>query len=200
MTKEWLDQKIKEAHASAVEKGFYPEGEDKNIGELLMSIVSELGKALEAHRCGRFAEIGKFVVFVGNVDIDTLVSGLGKGLAGAMNYYTDNVKDSFEDLITNVFIRLFDLCGYLEIKVDEEVLSSTPYIGSTVGECFLKLSYEISFLGRTYENYLNPNNYSFMFAYLRDFCQYHNIPIKKHIEAKMAYNSPAWKSVLTNLQ
>ncbi|MCK4816878.1 hypothetical protein KA005_14000, partial [bacterium] len=29
---------------------------NKNIGELLMLIVADLGKALEVHQCGRFAD------------------------------------------------------------------------------------------------------------------------------------------------
>ena len=52
-----INELIKRAHENAVKKGFYPEGENKNIGELLMLIVSELGEALEAHRKNRFADI-----------------------------------------------------------------------------------------------------------------------------------------------
>jgi len=45
-----INNLVKKAHKAAVDKGFYPEGKNKNIGELLMLVVSELGEALEAHR------------------------------------------------------------------------------------------------------------------------------------------------------
>lgn len=100
----------------------------------------------------------------------------------------ERFTDCFEMEIADVFIRLFDLCGYLGIEPDESVMRSFPSISKNIGECLLKLSYEISFLGRMVENYINPENYGFIFAYLREFCELYNIPIEKHIKAKMEYN------------
>ena len=59
-----INELIKEAHQNAVSKGFYDDGE-KNIGELLMLIVSELGEALEVG--GYLADlertaVGRFVI------------------------------------------------------------------------------------------------------------------------------------------
>lgn len=77
---------IRECHKVAREKGFWEK--DRNVGEMLMLIVSELGEAIEAHRTGAF--------------------GIGK-------------KDSFEDEIADTVIRLFDLCGGLEINLERQM-------------------------------------------------------------------------------
>lgn len=43
---------IKECHHLAREKGFWEK--ERNVGEALMLIVSELGEAIESHRSGEF--------------------------------------------------------------------------------------------------------------------------------------------------
>ncbi len=43
---------IKECHSVSREKGFWDKG--RNVGEMMMLIVSELGEAVEAHRLGNF--------------------------------------------------------------------------------------------------------------------------------------------------
>jgi len=43
---------IEECHSVAKEKGFWEN--ERNVGEMLMLVVSELGEAVEAHRKGKF--------------------------------------------------------------------------------------------------------------------------------------------------
>ncbi len=45
-----ISETISECHSVAKEKGFWDK--DRNVGEMLMLIVSELGEAIEAHRHG----------------------------------------------------------------------------------------------------------------------------------------------------
>ena len=47
---------VRECHLAAREKGFWKK--ERNVGEMLMLIVSELGEAIEAHRTNNFG-IGK---------------------------------------------------------------------------------------------------------------------------------------------
>ncbi len=110
-----LDELIKEAHDNAVERGFYEE--DRNIGELLMLIVSELGEALEAHRCGGFCRIS-------DITLESISKESNeKGFA----YFEHMVKDTFEDEIADTFIRLFDLCGYLNIPIEKYIQAKMAY-------------------------------------------------------------------------
>lgn len=198
-----ITELIKEAHETACDKGFYDcpecngtesiEGHDccggtnynqnKNIGELLMLIVSELGEALEAHRSGRFADWEAFTAS-----------------KGQDNYFDfsepDNImdfeiliKDTFEDEIADVFIRLFNLCGYLGIEIDSiPDWENNPFdidnVGSQLFYIDKKLHKIEDSFGTSDETYRIKQT---LYA-LDYFSTLHNIPIEKHITAKMAYN------------
>ena len=116
-----ISELIKEAHDNAVERGFYPDGEEKNIGELLMLIVSELGEALEAHRCGRFADWDMYDEVMDELKDNPAYKSLPSDL------FNRDIKDTFEDEIADVFIRLFDLCGYLEIPIEKHIKAKMTY-------------------------------------------------------------------------
>ena len=85
MTKSVSDW-VRDCHLAARENGFW--AKKRNVGEMLMLIVSELGEAIEAHRKGDF------------------------GL---------ELKDTFEDELADTAIRLFDLCGGLEIDLEKQM-------------------------------------------------------------------------------
>lgn len=203
---------IKEAHGNAVERGFYncPScgGEadqgfpnaymqcsncngsgidpNKNIGELLMLIVSELGEALEAHRCGRFAVLQTLDHFIKNHN-QMIKEDRDQW------YYSTHIKDTFEDEIADVFIRLFDLCGYLKIDTDFlyiETKLNQVSIPDNIGEFLLHLTGGICSLSNN--RHIDSSRFllsiGFTFARLIKFCNFHNIPIEKHIKAKQAYN------------
>lgn len=109
---------IKQAHENAVEKGFYDDGA-KNIGELLMLVVSELGEALEAHRKDRRAVPDCFFVEGKNPYTD--------------NYdkwefdFKENIKDTFEDELADAVIRICDMCGYLGIDLEKHIELKMKY-------------------------------------------------------------------------
>jgi NTP pyrophosphatase (non-canonical NTP hydrolase) len=150
---------------------------NKNIGEMLMLIVSELGEALEAHRCGRFAELDKYEKSV---------------LPTAYRAY---MYGSFEEEIADVFLRLFDLCGYLKWTVEPfggKELSKKRF--ENIGSFFMvitgKLHYayeQIVYL-RDFEETNPIGSLEQILGFLLTFCDHHSIPIEKHIIAKMAYN------------
>ena len=77
---------VRVCHLAAREKGFWEK--ERNVGEMLMLIVSELGEAIEAHRTNNF--------------------GIG-------------TKDTFEDELADTAIRLFDLCGGLNIDLEQQM-------------------------------------------------------------------------------
>ncbi len=92
-----------------------------NIGQTLMSIVSELSEALEADRKFKHADLLAY-------ERDTQ----------QMNTYDDensfrklsfeyNVKDSFEDEITDVLIRTLDLIGAFQIDIDKHMKLKREY-------------------------------------------------------------------------
>ena len=107
-----LNEMSKKAYEAAKLKGFH----DKPIetGTLLMLIVSELSEALEADRKKRYAEYPELISLVNQLLHD-------KSDSVFKETFEDCIKDTFEDEIADVFIRLFDLCGKMNINIDKHV-------------------------------------------------------------------------------
>jgi NTP pyrophosphatase (non-canonical NTP hydrolase) len=91
-------------------KGFWDE--DRNIGELLMLVTSELSEALEAMRKERFT--------VSDAKVNNLLRDSLTDLGFKEGFEAD-VKDTFPDEIADAIIRLLDLCGGLEIDISKHV-------------------------------------------------------------------------------
>lgn len=103
-------------YAHNVEKGFYDHAEF-NVGEKLMLMVSELGEALEAHRKGRFANLKK----LDGVILDSLDNEEFKWR------FQQNIKDTYEDELADVYIRLLDHAGSLGIDFESHIKLKNRY-------------------------------------------------------------------------
>ena len=114
-----ITELCKAAHDNAVAKGFY--GDDgkgeRNKAELLMLIVSELGEALEADRNNYHC---------GNDIAKRLLDDPIRDIAWK-NDFENLVKDSFSDEISDTFIRLADMCGYLGIDIESHIACKMAY-------------------------------------------------------------------------
>lgn len=102
-----LNKLAKQIHENAVNKGFYDE--PKEIGTLLMLIVSELGEALEADMENNYC---------GNNNLET---HLFHGEQIFVEYYKKKIKGSFEEEIADSIIRILDLCAYKGIDIQKHV-------------------------------------------------------------------------------
>lgn len=117
-----MEKLIKESHQMAKGKGFWDE--ERNKPEMLMLIVSEVSEALEAlrknHQCNPFkaAELYKSIED-GRLD------------PGLMEYwkkeFESNIKSCFEDELADVAIRLFDLCGGLNVDLEKHIKMKMKY-------------------------------------------------------------------------
>lgn len=101
---------VKEIHQAAKDKGFWDQ--ERNVGEMLMLVVSELGEAIEAHRKGRMFN-GENLIVVG---ADAEVAWFGA-----------HVKDTFEDEIADAVIRLMDMAGGLGIDLEWHINAKLAY-------------------------------------------------------------------------
>lgn len=110
-----LNKLSKEIHEYAQSKGFWDN--PREIGTLLMLIVSELAEALEADRKVKYALPKEFKK---NVD-------LGGNWQTNFELY---IKDTFEDEIADTFIRLFDLCGAMNIDIEYHINQKLVYNAS----------------------------------------------------------------------
>ena len=116
---------IAQAHGTAKEKGFWDT--ERNVSEMLMLIVSELAEAQEALRKNHFADKSAITGLSQDIELEKsddefqMDKGIWKGL------FEDKVKSSFEDEIADVAIRLFDLCGGLNIDLEKHIELKMKY-------------------------------------------------------------------------
>ena len=167
---------IKECYELAKEKGFYPE--DSKIEDHLMGIVSEIGEAYEAHRGGNIAS-EKGLAF----SIDQILENFN--LPIHIDYYIKNFKDCFEQELADVFIRLFNLCGWLGYEDLNCDWGRVDNLTNTSREL-------LNMIGKTYglldEHDLKKVYIEWLLWDMVGFCNASNIPIEKHIQAKHEFN------------
>jgi hypothetical protein len=206
-----IKELIKVHHGAMVDKGFYdcPDpvhkkddyqgycstclgqniNPNKNIGELIMLIVTELSEAVEADRIKKHADFkSDYHLNIENV--------LPPGCDGSyfnhpqiyINAFEREIKDTFEDEIADTYLRLYDLCGYLDI-VPNEVRGSVNWRTKNTADRLRQISKKVLDLN---PDYPKDNDFKtalgFIFLYLDVFCEGNGIPISKHREAKIAYN------------
>ncbi len=111
-----LNELAKEVYRRNIEKGFYEK--EKNIGEMIALMHSELSEALEADRKGRYANADNetWSVLAGSPDESSF-----------SDLFVDTVKDTFEDEMADLFIRLMDICGYLGIDIEHHIEAKMRY-------------------------------------------------------------------------
>ena len=105
-------------HSAQCVDNYFDEDKQKNVGELLMLVVSELGEALEAHRNDRFAV---------NVNLyEESISRHGNNET-AQSIFERDIKDTFEDELADAVIRIADMCGYLGIDIEKHIILKMKY-------------------------------------------------------------------------
>ena len=104
-----------EIHKVNVEKGFWEDR--KNVGEVLMLIVSELGEALDAHRADKQADVEAFDAR----SIDRTEP------ADYQADFQQCIKDTFEDEIADTVIRIFDMCEGFGIDLERHIELKLEY-------------------------------------------------------------------------
>jgi len=103
----------KQIHKNAVMKGFWDK--EKNFGEELMLVVSELGECIEAHRVGKKALIGKHNM---NLAMDS---------ENFVKSFEENIKDSIEDELADAVIRILDLAEGMKIDINYHIKEKMKY-------------------------------------------------------------------------
>ena len=112
-----INQLCHEAHAAAVEKGFYER--ERNLPELLMLVVSELSEAMEAERNGEMVALGN--QSLAKVFADAKVD------AWWPMHFAEDMRGTIEEEIADACIRLFDLCGYYGIDLESWIVAKMKY-------------------------------------------------------------------------
>lgn len=101
-------------HGNNKAKGFWDK--ERNVGEALMLVTSELGEAMDAHQNSHFADWDAF-----KKDMSRFLEVDDRETACFAEAFKLNIKDSFEDEVADAIIRLLDLCGGLGIDIEKHI-------------------------------------------------------------------------------
>lgn len=116
-----INELAKEIHLNAKSKGFFDE--PKNIGEMLCLIHSEVSEALEADRKNHYAV--KSWNMETNIDLNDMDSTSKK------QYFQQEfeiaIKNSFEDELADVMIRVMDLAAFKGIDLEYHIKMKMAY-------------------------------------------------------------------------
>ncbi|AGO48937.1 pyrophosphatase [Cellulophaga phage phi14:2] len=119
---EGLNVISKEIYEANKAKGFWDK--ERNVGETLMLVVTELAEAMEAHRGkGRKLDRETFERFI------PISYSVPKDIEekSFKFYFEDNIKDTFEDEIADAMIRIFDMAGGLNIDLEFHIENKLKY-------------------------------------------------------------------------
>ena len=165
-----IQKYVKEAHENAVKHGFYENQVD--IDQKIDLICTELGEIIDADRKGKHSDYIRYKEL-----LDFIVSNKNNDLKNKM--YDIYMKDTIEDEIADVFIRIFSLVGYLEkpLKPCYKEFNNGLYKNIRIA-----LNTVTSF------NLPLINNLSKTLKIMEDTCYGIGIDIEPYIIQKMLYN------------
>lgn len=117
-----INELAKQVHENAKAKGFFEK--EKNIGEMLCLIHSEVSEALEADRKDRYCQQDPFFI-IGMAD-----KNYGKTF-NEDNFFKEQfesiIKNTFEDELADIAIRVMDLAAYKGIDLESHIKAKMRY-------------------------------------------------------------------------
>lgn len=177
---------IEKSHACAVDKGFW-DGGKLSVQQCMMLVLTEVSEAVESDRKLRYADLKSYE--------SCLLDGMDFKVA-----FETYVKDSVEDELADVCIRMFDLCGGYDLRPlvycnEETVKQWTDIFGDdSMCECCWALCRILCDLDEdSLDDYLNETSLVMVLGCAISFvyclCASRDMDIMKHIELKMQYNA-----------
>lgn len=154
----------KEAHANAVKHGFW----EIQVSSMhcLMLIISEIGEMVEADRRGRRANYAEYNGN-GGKDFEALI------------------KDTVEDEMADVVIRLCDLAGALNMHFEENDVSIDDYPFQKF--TFVESAYVLT-MGICSQLKIE-DRIRLSLEYVTEWAKYMGVDLEWHVTEKMKYNA-----------
>lgn len=179
-----LNKLAKEVFQANKAKGFH----DNEIGNesLLMLVITELSEAVEADRKEKRFSLEKY-----EYETMTECQGWLTSDEKFKNVFENQVKDTLEDELAGVVIRLLDLIGVREIEIDYYNNQTRGYLFSVADNNFFTKSFpEIIFA--VCKTVLSNKDIDIVIKQtlisIEWVCQHFNIDLWLHVELKMKYN------------
>ena len=165
------------AYKNACNHGFHDE--EKSDAHWLMLVVTEIAEAVQAHRNKKYADVVDFKKH--ELDSDAFYP----------HFFNEYVKESVEDELADIVIRLLDFAGARNIDLSKlsGELNERYYmlcLDSSEDEYFPEMMYDITKCICMEENIKDKIDCSISFVF--SVAYYYHIDLFQHIEWKMRYN------------
>lgn len=187
-----IEDFIRRAYDTACGHGFH----DVELSDqhMLMLVIGEIGEMVEADRKSRRADVASFKA------LEEIRIGSDAEYAEYVNKcFVEHIKDTLEDELADVCIRIFDFCGLRKIT---PAMSSKGVFGmqdefkrifggmTICKQCF-SLSCLVCDVGRYGEKWGKDRmerEIGAILSFCFEFARFHGIDLEWHIEQKMRYN------------
>jgi len=110
-----INELAKQIHENNKAKGFFED--EKNIGEMLCLVHSEVSEALECDRHGKYFKKLQYPIW----NLNPLPDGIFKA------QFENDVKDTFEDELADIMIRVMDLAAFKGIDLESHIHAKMRY-------------------------------------------------------------------------
>lgn len=164
ITSEQLNRLRDEAYATACNKGFHDE--QKSDEHYLMLVITEIAEAVQADRKGRRADRERYDYAVDR--------GMFNDIEECFERY---IKNSIEDELADIVIRLLDYCGMKGWSLGTRHVSAEHFFPQD----FTRFAWNLCW------NVLNTR-VELVVLLVIEYCNRHGIDILWHIKQKMEYN------------
>ena len=177
ISKEKVQELIKRAYSIAATHGFHEV--DRSNAHFMMLVVSEIGEMVEADRKSRRAFVGDKL----SISDETFAE-----------WFESNVKDTLEDELADVVIRICDFLGtrHIEPLILEETSTSDDWAKLWGKDSINEQCYGLTkIITRIDEDTTTDDISRLLGASLTwcfDFADFHKFDLLWHVEQKMRYN------------
>lgn len=172
-----LNELAKKAHENAVKKGFWDC--KTSIYHFIMLAITEIAEAVEADRNAKYANLSE-VKEETSFDPRTF----NKNNRYFKETFVKYIKNTVEDELADVAIRLADLSGSLGIEFEDEDARPIDFFGTA---SFTENAYDLTNL-LTNSNFGTEMKIKTAFKFLFGWAISLNINLWYHIKKKMEYN------------
>jgi len=189
---------IEASHTLGKDRGFWEK--EKDLREEILYILSNVGDIAKAVKKGRKADWTNYEASINTLDrkeyLDPKEIEFSK-----KEYFKTYIKDSFEDEIANVILRITDIMGGKKINITEVNPWIAPCEHTELNYFFRNVKPTEEFTGNT-PRFLNEAIHICMFHstedkdyglshilfYLGSIIEFYDIDIEKHLIKKIEYN------------
>ena len=181
ITKEKISELVYNSYRVAHQHGFHDDYHSP--AHYMMLVLSEVGEMVEADRKNRHVDIGSY---------------RSSGLESSSSAFERWIKDTFEDEMADVVIRLCDFCGSLDVLPytnDVMVDMSGEFVEffgkkSVCEQCFYLSSMVVDIERASYDadDSEMRKRLGSTLSFIFEMAHYHGIDLLWHVARKMEYN------------